>query len=59
LAAQLPSAPSFVQTIAEQAEIMFNWDAPYDGASPIQSYSITIRHSDEVSFTPNLDYCDG
>jgi hypothetical protein len=39
--------------------VEISWTAPYDSASPITSYTIFVRHADEVSFSLELSNCDG
>lgn len=46
-------------TSTDQASLVFNWDKPYNGASQITSYTIAIRQSDEVTFTPDDVNCNG
>jgi hypothetical protein len=39
--------------------VQITWTLPYDGASPITSYTILIRESDDVTFTEESINCDG
>lgn len=41
------------------SRIFFTWDAPYDGGSPLTSYTILILESDGVTYTEELTECDG
>jgi hypothetical protein len=38
---------------------VISWVAPFDGGSDIISYSILIREVDGVTFSAELQYCDG
>jgi hypothetical protein len=60
LAAQKPDMPATPTTsITGGTNVLVSWMEPYDGASPIISYSITFRHADEVSYSVELSNCDG
>lgn len=59
LAAQLADAPDTPMTTTDMANIVVSWDRPYNGATTITSYTIAIRQSDEVTFTPDNHNCDG
>lgn len=39
--------------------IFVQWSAPYDGGSPLTSYTIQIRHKDGTTFSEDLTDCDG
>jgi len=40
--------------------VIVSWPAPvFDGATPLTSYTILIRHRDEVSYSTELTNCNG
>lgn len=41
------------------SRIFFTWDAPYNGGNNLTSYTILVRHSDEVTYSEQLTECDG
>lgn len=59
-AAETPSVPSAVTTALVDGEdlVLIDWTAPYDGGSPILSYTIVIRERDYVTYTATEE-CDG
>jgi hypothetical protein len=59
VAAQLADAPVEPTTVTNQATIVVNWSLPYNGATSITSYTITLRESDELTYTEALVPCDG
>lgn len=59
LVAEVPDQPNVPTSIYSYPNVILSWINPYDGASPITSYQITIRHTDGVTFSPELNYCDG
>lgn len=46
-------------SIIDSLNVRFGWDQPYNGGSPVTSYTILFMHHDQVSFSPVLTYCDG
>ncbi len=42
-----------------QSNVVISWIAPYNGATPITSYTIMIRQSDQVTYSTQLVYCNG
>lgn len=38
--------------------VLITWNAPYDGGSPILSYTISIRESDYFTYSTTAE-CDG
>ena len=59
LAAQPPSKPSAPTTRVVGDSVMIKWTAPYAGGSPITSYTIKIRETDEITFTEYIPTCNG
>ena len=39
--------------------VVLDWVEPYDGATTIMSYTILIEETDGVTYTTELNYCDG
>jgi hypothetical protein len=44
--------------VVDDIYVLISWNAPYDGGSPILSYTITIRESDYFTYTSSSE-CDG
>ena len=59
LVAQVPNSPTSVTTVADGTNIRFQWNAPDDGGSQITGYDIFIQNSDGLTYSQNLQYCDG
>jgi hypothetical protein len=52
LAAQIPDIPdSPTTTISDSWNIVIDWTAPYNGGTPVTSYTIEIRTSDVTVFS--------
>ena len=60
LAAQIPDVPLAPTTIiSDRWNVVINWVAPYNGGTPITSYTIEIRTKDSsIYFIDSLD-CNG
>jgi hypothetical protein len=60
LAAQIPDVPlAPTTTISDRWNVVINWVAPYNGGTPITSYTIEIRTKDSsIYFIDSLD-CNG
>jgi hypothetical protein len=48
-----------VTTVVSNTDAVITWVAPFNGGSPITSYTILIRQSDGVSYSTELTSCDG
>lgn len=61
LAAQIPAIPVAPVTTwyKETDEVEVTWVAPDNGGSPITSYTIFIRESDQTTYTTEPISCDG
>jgi hypothetical protein len=60
LAAQIPDIlDSPTTTISARWNVVIDWTAPYNGGTPITSYTIEIRTSDVTVFTVDSTDCDG
>jgi hypothetical protein len=59
LAAQTPAQPDPPTTSFATDQVTLTWVAPDNGGSPITSFTVTIRTSDDTTFLTLLDYCDG
>jgi hypothetical protein len=59
-AAAKPNTPAEpVTTVVSNTNVVITWAAPFNGGSPITSYTILIRQSDGVSYSTELNFCDG
>lgn len=58
LAAETPIKPNEPTTSISGSNVLISWDWPNNRGSPITSYTITIRHSDSLTFTASAE-CDG
>jgi len=52
-----PAAP--VTTVVSNTSVVITWAAPFNGGSPLTSYTILIRQVDGVSYSTELTSCDG
>jgi hypothetical protein len=60
LAAQIPDIPNApTTTILDRWSVVIDWTAPYNGGTPITSYTIEIRTTDISVFTVDSVDCDG
>jgi hypothetical protein len=59
LVAQVPDQLDAPVSVYDDPNVVISWVAPFDGGSDIISYSILIREADGVTFTPELQNCDG
>lgn len=60
LAAQIPDIPlAPTTTISERWYVIIDWVAPYTGGTPIISYTIEIRTTDNSVFAVDAADCDG
>jgi len=59
LAAQVPNKPDSPKTTISGNFVAITWTQPFDGASPITSYTIRIRQGDNTVFTAEPNSCDG
>jgi hypothetical protein len=59
LAAQIPDQPSAPTTTIDGSDAIVTWDFPDIRGSPITAYTITLRESDDLTFTTSLVTCDG
>lgn len=55
----VPSKPEAPSTSVVGDNVMVQWTAPDDNGSPILSYVIELRQNDLVTFSTELNYCDG
>lgn len=58
-AAAIPDTPTNPTNTLNGIAVDFSWDSIYDGGSPILSYTISIRESNEFKWTTELVNCDG
>ena len=58
-AGQIPDKPVARRTVVTGSTVTIEWDAPNNRGSVITSYTITIRQSDNVTYTETLTDCDG
>jgi hypothetical protein len=54
-----PSTPNIPSTLNSGTDVVINWSAPSDNGSEISSYTVQILQNDGVTFSQNLNYCDG
>ena len=47
-----------ITSIVNDVDVRIDWEAPYDGESPIQNYSILISDS-TGTFITEVMYCNG
>ena len=58
--ATLPAAVTALSfSIVDLLNVRVGWSQPYNGGSPIMSYTILFQHRDGVSFSTLDTYCDG
>lgn len=58
-AAAIPSTPAAPTTaVNTNVSVTISWVAPSNNGSPITAYTVSIRHSDGTSFTPESAYCN-
>lgn len=55
----MPTKPNAPSTVLSDTNIDISWFLPYNGGSPVQSYTITILASDGVSWIEDVSTCDG
>jgi hypothetical protein len=58
LAAQIADVPTAPTTTIDGALIIITWLSPFNGATAITSYTVTIRQADG-DYSENLAYCNG
>jgi len=58
-AAKVPAKPAPPTTTFQRETVLIDWVAPDAGGSPIKGYRIFVRQNDGVTFTLELDNCDG
>jgi hypothetical protein len=54
----LPGQPDAPVTTWTPDDVIVTWTAPNDGGSPIIGYTVSIRESDDITFTTALTDCD-
>lgn len=59
LCAQIANVPAAPITSVSGSNVVISWVAPYNGATPITSYTITIRQSDTLTYSTQLTNCNG
>jgi hypothetical protein len=60
IASSVPFRPDPPATTAvSNTAVTITWTAPNSGGSPISSYTIKIRHSDNVTYSDQTSNCDG
>lgn len=59
LAAEEPIKPEAPTTAISGQSVLVSWQKPDERGSPITHYEISIRQSDEVTFSVELASCDG
>ncbi len=58
-AGQRPDKPVVKSTSVTGSTVTIEWYAPNDRGSAITSYNITIRQSDNLTYSEDLTDCDG
>jgi hypothetical protein len=58
LTAQVPAQPVAPTTVWIPDNVIINWIAPDNGGSAITGYTITVRQSDQTTFSAGLTNCD-
>jgi hypothetical protein len=59
LTAREPDQPDPPTTTRVDHRIRISWKIPYDGSSPITSYTIKIRHNDGFTYSEESTNCNG
>jgi len=59
LVAKTPDKPAAPSTIIDGNYVKITWLTPYDGSTPITGYHVTIRHSDDATFSEESTNCKG
>jgi hypothetical protein len=60
LAAQIPDIPAAPTTsISDRWSVVIDWSAPYNGGTPIISYTVEIRTSDVTVYRVDSTDCNG
>jgi hypothetical protein len=60
LAAQIPDIPNApTTTISDRWNVVIDWTAPYNGGTPITSYTIEIRTTDAQVYAIDSTDCNG
>jgi hypothetical protein len=59
LAGQLPDQTTAPTTTIDGSNVVVAWDLPDIRGSPIIAYTITVKESDDLTFTTSLVTCDG
>lgn len=58
-AARVPDVPTDVTTTINGDFVDIDWSSPYDGGSPLLSYTVLILQDNGVTFSEDLIDCDG
>jgi len=59
-AAAKPNTPAAPLTLVlSNTGLVITWVAPFNGGSPITSYTVKVRHKDSTTFSTELTNCDG
>jgi hypothetical protein len=58
LTAQVPAQPTAPTTTWSPDDVIITWTAPDNGGSPITGYTLSIRESDDATFTVDFTNCD-
>jgi hypothetical protein len=58
LASQVPAQPDAPVTTWSPDDVIFTWTAPDDGGSPITGYTVSIKQSDDSTYSVDLTDCD-
>ena len=59
MAASKPTVPSLITARFSGSDIVVEWTMPYNSASLISLAEIKFLNSDGVTFSNELQYCDG
>lgn len=59
LVAQIPDTPNAPTSQFLDPYVVLSWEAPYDGATDILSYTVLIYETDGTTLSTELNYCDG
>jgi len=54
-----PAKPDPVTTMINFANVKLSWIVPITNGAPITAYQILILQADGISYSENMQYCDG
>lgn len=56
---EIPTKPDTPTTTFNRDTVLIDWNEPFDGGSTITGYRIYIRESNDLTYSLELDDCDG